>query len=325
MEPININQMQQMLDEMSKKITENISKNVQAALGDLKLEIESNTREIQDHNTRLDYIERDLKRRNVVFFGVEDSESNYFELEDAILDIVNNLIKVKCSTEEIDFVRRIGRRGAEARPIVVGFTTFRKKLSIMKNKHFLKDYNIYVKDDLPKKILEERKALRPEMERLQSEGKKVILKYNKIIVLENNTSELLETVETEKNDIIPKKVDEQTINAESCQINENQGLKRAATSPINQQMDRNKILLLKERTQHPFTRKSIQIPSTSKSSKYHTTRAKPVTTRNARITDTFKRLESQELVNNPTNTRSNRNYTRMTQSFYADENTYNSE
>ncbi|KOB74990.1 putative endonuclease-reverse transcriptase [Operophtera brumata] len=78
------------------------------------------------------------------------------------------------------------------RPIVTTFTTYGKKIAILKNKHHLKEKTIYVKEDFPQEILETRKKLQVQLQKERNEGKVAFLRYDKLIVKEPSNQENIE-------------------------------------------------------------------------------------------------------------------------------------
>lgn len=72
----------------------------------------------------LDHLEKEVRIRNVVFFGVPDQENTYTELEKEIHNIINNDLQIQTNSSEIHHVRRIGKKGENPIiPINVGLTT----------------------------------------------------------------------------------------------------------------------------------------------------------------------------------------------------------
>lgn len=136
----------------------------------------------QKQEERLDFLEKELRIRNVVFFGVPDQENTYTELEKEILNIINNDLQINTNSSEIQHVRRIGKKGENPRPINVGFTTYSKKIAILKNKYKLAQTDLYLKEDFPPKILKERKQLQEQLILETEKGNKAFIKYNKLIV-----------------------------------------------------------------------------------------------------------------------------------------------
>lgn len=136
----------------------------------------------QKQEERLDYLEKEIRIRNVVIFGALEQENNYLELEKIVLNIFNKDLQIPTNQSEIQHVRRIGKKGEKPRPINVGLTTYGKKILILKNKHKLAETGLYLKEDFPPKILEERKQLQMQVKSETEKGNQAFIKYNKIIV-----------------------------------------------------------------------------------------------------------------------------------------------
>ncbi|KOB51874.1 Endonuclease-reverse transcriptase [Operophtera brumata] len=161
--------------------------NFKAKLDELKLSHDK-------QEERLDYIEKEIRVRNLVLFGIPEQEKTYFELEDVILNTINEDLQVECHKSEIQHVKRIGKISDKPRPINVGLTTYCKKVEIMKNKNKLTD--IYIKEDYPLKVLKQRKNLQEQLKIEIEVGKKAFIKYNKLIVQEKYN--MLENVHSDK-------------------------------------------------------------------------------------------------------------------------------
>lgn len=127
--------------------------------------------------------------RNLVFFGIPESEKSYFDLEEIIVKMINEKVEVECFKNEIQHIRRLGKKTDKPRPVIVGFTTYGMKIRILKNKSKLEGTGNYIKEDFSPKILNERKELQEQLKKERENGKNAIIKYNKIIILPNYNKE----------------------------------------------------------------------------------------------------------------------------------------
>ncbi|XP_045459251.1 probable E3 ubiquitin-protein ligase bre1 [Melitaea cinxia] len=107
------------MKEMEANITKNITKAINDNFKTIELKYNQLNKQLQIQENILDRIERHNRKKNLVFFGIEEGEKTYQELE--------------------------------------------------------KDY--------PPKVLEKRKQLQSEILKYKAEGKKAIIKYDKLIVL----------------------------------------------------------------------------------------------------------------------------------------------
>lgn len=66
--------------------------------------------------------------------------------------LFNESLKIAVKANELDFVRRIGQKNTENEALVVGLTTIRKKILILKNINKLIGTKIGIKEDFPIEI-----------------------------------------------------------------------------------------------------------------------------------------------------------------------------
>lgn len=136
---------------------------------------------------KTDQYDRDSRRRNVIIHGLQEDENNYFELEKLSIETINKLTNIKISINDLDFIRRIGKpANGKTRPVVVGFIAWRMKLIIMKNKNVNKADNLYITDDFPKKVLNERNELKEQLDAEHKKGNIAFIRYNKLVVKESS-------------------------------------------------------------------------------------------------------------------------------------------
>lgn len=186
-----LKQIQQEMSEQKhqfKVIEENITKNINANINEkfqnLEIRNDKLEKKIEDQEKRIDATEKEIRKKNLVFFGLQENEKNYWDLEKTVLTVINEKIDVKCSNQEISSVWRKGKKGEKIRPVIVSFNSLSKKIEILKKKKLLRDSDIYVKEDFPLKIIQKRKELQEELNQLLEQGKIAYLKYDKIIIKE---------------------------------------------------------------------------------------------------------------------------------------------
>lgn len=173
-------------DANERKELLNDSKEMKNSLGKILKEVEGVRKETAHNTSRIDILERDIRKRNIIIFGIPEKErENMRDLENIVTEVSKKL-KVEIKLEEIDHVSRMGKNREEGknRGIMVGLTTQRKKMEIIRNKKELKDTGIYVKEHFTKEIVEKRKELEQEAKRMREQGKYAIVKFDKLIVKE---------------------------------------------------------------------------------------------------------------------------------------------
>lgn len=172
------------LEQQTSNISAEVTKNVMNALdGRLKMLMEENNAlksRISTLEHKLEYLEKDKRQFNLVFFGVEEKGKNERELGDHIKDAIEDS-GVQLDSTEIANVRRIGKQSDKNRPVVVTLTTKWKKHLVQINKSRLPE-GIYIKEDYPKDVLETRKKLQHKLKEEQEKGNIAYLKYDKLVV-----------------------------------------------------------------------------------------------------------------------------------------------
>ncbi|KAL1448686.1 hypothetical protein WDU94_000562 [Cyamophila willieti] len=159
----NIKQMQ--VD--SKRSDETINKkldNIQETLQPIQEDVARHSREIKSLN-------HDKRRKNLVIFGLpQEAEESVEQLEEKIMHLFIHTMGVTTFTlMELDFVKRT-KSEKMPKPVVLGFTTQRRKISILKNRGKLRGSRIYTHEDSTPEIRAQEKALRTQMYELRREA-----------------------------------------------------------------------------------------------------------------------------------------------------------
>lgn len=146
----------------------------------------------QEQENRIDYLEKQIRSRNIVIFGVEETEKTYEELRKIVLDIFNTKMKISCTSLEIEFVRRKGKKCEKTRPIIITLTTFGRKIEALRHRKLVEKYNYYIKEDYPPKVLMKRKQLQEQIKKERENGNKTFIKYDKLIIIPKKDNQLQE-------------------------------------------------------------------------------------------------------------------------------------
>lgn len=133
-------------------------------------------------------MEKQARKNNIVFFGIEETENSYQMLENIIIDFVNKYFSLDLDHRDIQEVKRIGKKGEMSRPIIATFTTLGTKIKIFKQRRALKETTYYITEDYPKQILERRKELQEQAKLEREKGNTVKIKYDKLMIIPKNKS-----------------------------------------------------------------------------------------------------------------------------------------
>uniref|UniRef100_A0A8D8RZP4 Uncharacterized protein n=1 Tax=Cacopsylla melanoneura TaxID=428564 RepID=A0A8D8RZP4_9HEMI len=149
---------------------------------------------------KIRFYSNDVKRRNVVIYGIkEDEDESWEQIMNQVLSILNTVMQMDVQRSEIDNCYRLGKRNHKypGRPLLVKFVTEWRKVEMLKKGHKLKGRKLWVDEDYTKEVMESRKNLIPKMMGIRKTGKFAILKKDKIFV---NGIELEETGDEEQNE-----------------------------------------------------------------------------------------------------------------------------
>ncbi|XP_049871722.1 uncharacterized protein LOC126370734 [Pectinophora gossypiella] len=166
------------MEKMDEKLIPIIKENKK-----LKTEVEKLEREIE-------YLKRAEKNNNIVVFGLEENEQSSIELIQKLKETFNLDLNIKIEEYDINKIYRLGNRKSDSnktRPVLCSFVNNWKKTEIIKNKKNLK--NIYITEDYSKDVLGKRKELQAKLIEERQKGNIAYLKYDKLIVKENNHSQ----------------------------------------------------------------------------------------------------------------------------------------
>lgn len=148
----------------------------------------------------------DMKRRNIVMYGIpEEEEERGEKTTGKVLHVINSVMEQNVQEYEIDSCVRLGRRNSKylGRPVLIKFTTEWRKREILRRGHMLKGRKVFVDEDHTKEVMERRKQLIPMMMQMRKENKHAILKKDKLYVNGVEWKEIqehnVELVKTEKN------------------------------------------------------------------------------------------------------------------------------
>ncbi|XP_046964210.1 uncharacterized protein LOC124540379 [Vanessa cardui] len=171
------------MKNMQETITTSINENINLQFQKLDKRFENLEKKVEEQEKYIDIIDNKLRKKNLIFFGLEEKEKSYQELEDAILDVTNNLLTTSCKRWEIESVTRIGKKGHNPRPVIVTFSTLGKKIQVLKSKKYLKELNCgyYIKEDFPPKLVQKRKELQEIVNIERKKGINAVLRFDRII------------------------------------------------------------------------------------------------------------------------------------------------
>lgn len=173
--------MKQQTLEITTAVTKNVMEGIDMKLKSLTEENKALKTKITALEQKLHIIEKDKRRNNLVFYGIDEIGKTENELVDYINEIIIES-GTHMSSEEISNIYRIGRKiNNKNRPVVVTISTIWKKHTILKNKSNL-PAGIYVNEDFPKEVRETRKQLQEQVKEEKLKGNIAYINYDKLVV-----------------------------------------------------------------------------------------------------------------------------------------------
>lgn len=181
-----LSSMESQLTEMEEKISSKIITNISQKFDDLHTNLHELRSRLENQEKRLYFLEKSSVERNLIFFGVLETEKSYSDIQNTILQIINEKMEVPIQAFEIQSIKRFGKKDSKPRPVSVSLTTLGMKINILKNKKRLEGSGIYIDHEFPAAILEKRKTLKLQMKKEVEKGNTAYLKYDKLIIREKS-------------------------------------------------------------------------------------------------------------------------------------------
>ncbi|XP_026683613.1 uncharacterized protein LOC113469837 [Diaphorina citri] len=175
--------------QLKTEIVHSLDSKVQEKVNEATQEINKNLVQLKKNDTDLEekikkcekQLLEEKKRKNLIIHGLGTFQ-NWKERENAVFQMIREKMGIICNNEDIDAIIKLDKRRDDG-PILVKFTTNRKKLDVLFNRKLLKDTSIFIDEDYSKEIVEKRKELKKIMKQLKNDGKeKVYLKQDKLFV-----------------------------------------------------------------------------------------------------------------------------------------------
>jgi hypothetical protein len=166
---------------------ENITKILSTAIEEINI---MNNNELKEEISRLKFrvqhLEREIKKNNVILHGISETEKSNSELLELVLETLNTVSNrvdmEQWKNWEIERVHRLGKKKAnKKRPILVTLKFYWRKLALLRNYERFPDH-IHVTEDFPRDVLTKRKELKERLIDDRKNGKITYFQYEKLVV-----------------------------------------------------------------------------------------------------------------------------------------------
>ncbi|KAH8031951.1 hypothetical protein HPB51_022271 [Rhipicephalus microplus] len=139
--------------------------------------------EVLSVNKRLDELEDRSRRENLIFYGIEDCDSEtWAQSEEKICQILNETLKLNLgsSDDRISRAHRLGRFVVgKSRPVIVKFASFKFRESMLQSRSSFRESHVSISEDFCRATRSVRKKL---FEFGRASGEKYTVKYNKLYI-----------------------------------------------------------------------------------------------------------------------------------------------
>lgn len=151
----------------------------------LEMEILKSKEELDKMATKLDFIENQSQRNNLIVDGIPEERGESWDVsEKKIKDMMVSKMGLNDNNIEIERAHRIGQHQEGGRPkqIIVKLLRFKDKQTIFSSAKKLKGTRIYINGDFSEAVMKKRKELLPKLQAAWERGEIATLKYDKLVI-----------------------------------------------------------------------------------------------------------------------------------------------
>ncbi|GBP35075.1 hypothetical protein EVAR_75278_1 [Eumeta japonica] len=143
------------------KVTEQVTLNINNLLEEKfrTFEEKHNNLKIQVENQekRLYFLEKQARQRNIVFFGIEETETSYKNIEINMTKFIKTYFGLHLDPRDLQEIKRIGKKANDQDQLRL-HSLHSAQNRYTQKKGALKDTEYYVKEDYPQYILQKEKS-----------------------------------------------------------------------------------------------------------------------------------------------------------------------
>ena len=162
--------------------------NIDRQFDQLKNELCDLREENEYMKKKIDQLENNSRRENLVFFGIPEKKPGGFETwencENLVRDILKNRLSIDEETIGIDRAHRLNTR-LKPRPILVKFSNFKDKTRILatfRDCEKVQEFYFRVSEDFSARVRRARRSLTPLLVSARKKRKHVNMKYDKLFM-----------------------------------------------------------------------------------------------------------------------------------------------
>lgn len=141
--------------------------------------------EMDEMFAKLDYIENQCRRTNILVDGIADEKGEtWSDSEKKVRLMISSNLGLDGTSIDIERAQRIGQyqEGGRPRKIVVKFLRLKDRQCILSSTKKLKGTNIYINEDFSEAVQLRRKELLPKLKAARERGDIASLKFDKLVI-----------------------------------------------------------------------------------------------------------------------------------------------
>uniref|UniRef100_T1I7Z8 Uncharacterized protein n=1 Tax=Rhodnius prolixus TaxID=13249 RepID=T1I7Z8_RHOPR len=148
-------QIKELLTQFKDELKQDMNTQRNLTVSEIKESINIINDKIEKLSIKVNQVERESRKRNLIIFGISEEFQDYWDLESFVISFLNEKLHLTLDVSHFDFVRRVGKfQENKARPILFGLTQLRIKFIIIKNSPKLKGTNVKISEDYSKEVLQ---------------------------------------------------------------------------------------------------------------------------------------------------------------------------
>lgn len=158
---------------------------IEAKIRAFETNITTSKQELDAMFNKLDYIENQSRRTNILIDGIADEKGeNWCESEKKVREMFSKNLGLDGIHMDIERAQRLGQFQERGRPrkIVVKLLRIKGRELILSSAKKLKGTRIYINEDFSEAVQHRRKELWPKVKAARERGDKASLKYDKLII-----------------------------------------------------------------------------------------------------------------------------------------------
>jgi hypothetical protein len=145
---------------------------------------------------KLDYLENQSRRSNLLFYGIPEADNeNWDDCEKKVMGVIKGHLKI-AHTVVIERAHRVGSA------IIARFLSLKDRDLVLSKAKHLKGSDIYIKEDVSKRLRQKQAGLRSMMTSMREDGKRAMLSHDKLKTEEGTFTFDLERQQIQKVDDI---------------------------------------------------------------------------------------------------------------------------